>query len=84
MAESCSGGSRALHRHAAQLRHGDVVARHQLLYGGGREMPMPKTGAPSRNPKKIVPGLAPSFTASFDAEQHAGPVCLLPHRSESR
>ncbi len=23
------------------------------------EMPMPKIGAPSRSPKKIVPGLAP-------------------------
>jgi hypothetical protein len=23
------------------------------------EMPIPKTGAPSRRPKKIVPGLAP-------------------------
>ncbi len=27
-------------------------------------MPMPNTAAPSRNPKKIVPGLAPNFSAS--------------------
>ena len=43
-------------------------------------MPMPKTGAPSRSPKKIVPGLAPSFTRLFDAEQHARPIRLLLHQ----
>ena len=41
---------------------------------------MPKTGAPSRKPRKIVPGLAPSFTRLLDAEQHARPVRLLLHQ----
>ena len=43
------------------------------------EMPMPKTGAPSRRPKKIVPGLAPNFSASSMREQRARAVGLLLH-----
>ena len=42
-------------------------------------MPMPNTGAPSRRPRKIVPGLAPSFTRLVDAEQGARASGLLPH-----
>ena len=37
-------------------------------------MPMPKTGAPSRSPKKIVPGLAPSFSASSIESSARGPL----------
>ena len=42
-------------------------------------MPMPNTGAPSRRPKKIVPGLAPSFTASSTLSSTRDPSGLLPH-----
>ena len=40
---------------------------------------MPNTGAPSRRPRKIVPGLAPNFSASSIAEQRARAVGLLLH-----
>ncbi len=42
-------------------------------------MPMPNTGAPSRNPRKIVPGLAPSFTASSTPSSDARAAGLLLH-----
>ena len=40
---------------------------------------MPNTGAPSRSPRKIVPGLAPNFSASSMRQQRAGAVGLLLH-----
>lgn len=45
---------------------------------------MPKYGAPSRIPKKIVPGLAPSATASLivSAARMPSPSCFT--TSESR
>ena len=40
---------------------------------------MPNTAAPSRRPKKIVPGLAPNFSASSMRQQRARAAGLLLH-----
>ena len=48
------------------------------------EMPMPKTGAPSRRPRKIVPGLAPKPSASLIVSSARGPLSSCFINSESR
>jgi hypothetical protein len=45
---------------------------------------MPNTAAPSRNPKKIVPGLAPSFSASSTLRSARGPSASCFTTRESR
>ena len=83
MAESCSGGTVpciAMPRSSVTATSSRVIS----FSTAAAEMPMPKTGAPSRKPKKIVPGLAPSFTASSTPSSTRGPSASCFTRSESR
>jgi len=48
------------------------------------EIPMPNTAAPSRSPRKIVPGLAPNFSASSILKSARGPSASCFITSESR
>ena len=45
---------------------------------------MPNIGAPSRKPRKIVPGLAPNFSASSMVSSARGPSASCFTTSESR
>ena len=45
---------------------------------------MPNTAAPSRKPRKIVPGLAPNFSASSMLSSARGPPSSCFTTSESR
>src|SRR5882757_6381799 len=47
-------------------------------------IPMPNTGAPSRRPRKMVPGLAPNFSASSILSSARGPLASCFTTRESR
>ena len=79
IAESCSSGTCALHRHAAQLGDGDVVARDQLLHGGCRNAHA-EDGRTVAQAQKDRAWIGSQLHRLFDAKQHARPVRLLSHQ----
>src|SRR6185436_5880732 len=72
IAESCSSGTApciAMPRNSVTATSSRAISFSTAV----AEIPMPKMGAPSRKPRKIVPGLAPSFTASSRPSSTRGP-----------
>ena len=79
MADNCSRGTLP----CIAMPRNSVMAtslRPISFSAAAGEMPMPKTGAPSRRPRKIVPGLAPITERLLDREQRAGAALLLLHQ----